>query len=119
MTTKQTKTKTKKTIPKAKPQVAPEPEAEKVISEEEAHVNKLLAMVVEPDSDLKNMLVEHVGTKLDQEEVTVHMIAEILALEFPEFIVSLAEENFLRGYQLGLDDAYKSITGIARENTAE
>ena len=33
------------------------------------------------------------------------MIAEILAVEFPEFVWAFAEENFLRGYQLGLDDA--------------
>ena len=30
---------------------------------------------------------------------------ETLADEFPEFIMAFAEENFLRGYQLGLDDA--------------
>jgi|1_EtaG_2_1085319.scaffolds.fasta_scaffold01408_12 hypothetical protein len=114
-------TKPKKTTPKAPPLKAPEIEADTnpTITEEEAHANELLAMVVEPDSELKDMLVKHVGTKLDKEEVTVHMIAEILALEFPEFVVSLAEENFLRGYQLGLDDAYKSITGIAQENAAE
>ena len=33
------------------------------------------------------------------------MIAEVLALDFPEFAYAYAEENFLRGYQLGLDDA--------------
>jgi len=46
-----------------------------------------------------------VGTKLDQEDVTVHMIAEVMASEFPEFLFSLAEENFLRGYKVGLNDA--------------
>jgi hypothetical protein len=33
------------------------------------------------------------------------MIAEVLATDFPEFTFSFAEENFLRGYQLGLEDA--------------
>ena len=33
------------------------------------------------------------------------MIAEVLALDFPEFAYAYAEENFLRGYKLGLDDA--------------
>ena len=33
------------------------------------------------------------------------MIAEVLASEFPEFLFAVAEENFLRGYQLGLNDA--------------
>ena len=80
---------------------------EKVITEQEVHENPLLALGVEPgsDSELKNFLVEYVGTKLDNEEVTVNMISEVLAAEFPEFVFAFAEENFLRGYQLGLDDA--------------
>jgi len=89
---------------------------EKVISEEEAHKNELLAMIVHPDSELKDMLVEYVGTRLDQEEVTVNMIAETIATEFPEFAFAYAEENFLRGYQLGLDDAHKTF---ARETESE
>ena len=77
------------------------------ISEEQAHRNPMLAMTVEPgtDTELKNFLVEYVGSKLDNEEVTVHMISEVLAAEFPEFVFAFAEENFLRGYKLGLDDA--------------
>tara|TARA_Y100000593_G_scaffold63576_1_gene117502 strand:+ start:4307 stop:4603 length:297 start_codon:yes stop_codon:yes gene_type:complete len=67
--------------------------------------NPMLSMVVEKDSALKEYLVEYVGTKLDQEDVTVHMIAEVMASEFPEFLFSLAEENFLRGYKVGLNDA--------------
>jgi|TARA_R110002012_G_scaffold314835_1_gene527938 hypothetical protein len=78
---------------------------EKVITEEEVHTNPMLAMVVNKDSDLKDYLVEYVGSKLDKEEVTVHMISEVLASDFPEFAFAFAEENFLRGYQLGLEDA--------------
>ena len=78
---------------------------EKVITEKELHTNKTLAMPVQTDTELKNILVEYVGTKLNTEEVTVNMIAEVLALDFPEFAYAYAEENFLRGYQLGLDDA--------------
>jgi len=78
---------------------------EKTMSEEEAHQNPMLAMCVEGDSELKSYLVEYVGTKLDNEEVTVNMIAEVLAADFPEFTFAFAEENFLRGYQLGIDDA--------------
>ena len=33
------------------------------------------------------------------------MIAEVLASDFPEFTFAFAEENFLRGYKLGLQDA--------------
>tara|TARA_R110001583_G_scaffold10076_2_gene47051 strand:- start:41878 stop:42171 length:294 start_codon:yes stop_codon:yes gene_type:complete len=78
---------------------------EKIITEKEIHTNKTLAMPVQADTELKNLLVEYVGVKLDTEEVTVNMIAEVLALDFPEFAYAYAEENFLRGYQLGLDDA--------------
>ena len=74
-------------------------------TEQETHTNPMLAMPVSPDSELKSYLVEYVGTKLDNEEVTVNMVAEVLATDFPEFVFAFAEENFLRGYQLGLDDA--------------
>ena len=78
---------------------------EKIITEEEAHTTPLLGLVVQPESKLKEYLIEYVGTKFDNESVTVNMIAETLAEEFPEFTMAFAEENFLRGYQLGLDDA--------------
>ena len=78
---------------------------EKIITEEEAHTNPLLGLFVQPESKLKEYLIEYVGTKFDNESVTVNMIAETLAEEFPEFTMAFAEENFLRGYQLGLDDA--------------
>jgi|TARA_R100001163_G_C5057766_1_gene194296 hypothetical protein len=82
---------------------------EKVLNEEEAHTNPMLAMAVEPDSELKQFLIDYVGKKLspENEEVTVNMVAEVLATDFPEFTFAFAEENFLRGYQLGLDDAEK------------
>tara|TARA_R100000908_G_C3742028_1_gene138303 strand:+ start:321 stop:608 length:288 start_codon:yes stop_codon:yes gene_type:complete len=88
---------------------------EKTISEKEIHKNPRLHMPVNPDSELKNYLVDYVGNKLnpEDEEVTINMIAEVLATDFPEFVLPFAEENFLRGYKLGLDDAeelYKKST---------
>ena len=87
----------------------------KTITEEEAHTNPMLALPVEPNSELKSYLVDYVGKKLspENEQVTVNMIAEVLAADFPEFVFAFAEENFLRGYQLGLDDA----TGLHTEPT--
>ena len=83
---------------------------EKIITENEATENPLLGMPVESgESELKDYLVNYTGTKLDQENVTVQMIAEVLAVEFPEFAFSFAEENYIRGYQLGLEDALRSI----------
>tara|TARA_R100001509_G_C4760459_1_gene179545 strand:+ start:57 stop:317 length:261 start_codon:yes stop_codon:yes gene_type:complete len=57
-------------------------------------------------SDLKNYIVEYVGTKLNPEDnkVTLDMVINVLADDFPEVILSLAEENFIRGYEQGLED---------------
>jgi len=76
------------------------------ISAKEAEKNPTLEEVVEPENDLKNMLVEYVGEKLSPEsgEVTVAMIVDVLAEEFPEFVMVLAEENWVRGYHQALDD---------------
>jgi hypothetical protein len=79
---------------------------QKTITEQQLHENPDLAAVVERETELKNYLVEYVGTKFDQEDVTVAMIVDIMAMEFPEFMMAVAEENFLRGYKSGLDDAY-------------
>ena len=79
-------------------------------TEEQAHQNPVLAMSVNQDSELKTYLVDYVGNKFDQENVTVNMIAEIMAHEFPEFVYAMAEENFLRGYQLGLNDAVNGFS---------
>jgi len=86
------------------------------ITEEQAHLNPVLAMTVEKDSELKSYLVDYVGTKFDQENVTVNMVAEILATEFPDFMYAMAEENFLRGYQLGLNDAINGFTELEDED---
>tara|TARA_B100000424_G_C22892222_1_gene474633 strand:+ start:607 stop:900 length:294 start_codon:yes stop_codon:yes gene_type:complete len=76
------------------------------ISAKEAQKNPTLEELVEPDNDLKNMLVEYVGEKTNPEngEVTVAMIVETLADEFPEFVMVLAEENWIRGYHQALED---------------
>jgi len=65
-----------------------------------------LEEVVEPDNDLKNMLVEYVGEQNDPGDqlVTVEMIVETLANEFPEVVLALAEENWTRGYRQALND---------------
>tara|TARA_R100000030_G_C3220350_1_gene115739 strand:+ start:148 stop:447 length:300 start_codon:yes stop_codon:yes gene_type:complete len=89
-----------------------------VVNEEQFHTNEMLAMSVSADNELKDMLVTYVGTKFDKEDVTVNMIVETLAHEFPEFVYAFAEENFLRGYQLGLDDANKSIDQVIEETKA-
>ena len=60
----------------------------------------------ETDTPLKEILVEYVGEKVNPEnqEVTLEHILDVMAEEFPEFVLALAEENFLRGYAQGLAD---------------
>jgi hypothetical protein len=68
--------------------------------------NELLTQVVETNNPLKEMFVEYVGEKLQPEngEVTVEMIVDVLADEFPEFVLAVAEENFIRGYKQAFVD---------------
>tara|TARA_R100000995_G_C3410414_1_gene89127 strand:- start:214 stop:537 length:324 start_codon:yes stop_codon:yes gene_type:complete len=65
-----------------------------------------LKQKVETDTEMKNWLVNYVGEKHDPDsgEVTVEMIVETMATEFPEFLMAVAEENWVRGYHQALDD---------------
>ncbi len=65
-----------------------------------------LKEVVNTTTELKKWLVNYVGEKHDPEngEVTVEMIVETMAIEFPEFLMAIAEENWVRGYHQALDD---------------
>ena len=58
------------------------------------------------ETALKKILVDYVGNKInpENEEVTVEMVIEVLANEFPEFVMAVAEENWIRGYQQALTD---------------
>lgn len=68
--------------------------------------NETAKKVVLPEGPLKQLFVNYVGDKLRPEngEVTAEMIVAVLAEEFPEFVLLLAEENFMRGYQQALED---------------
>ena len=73
--------------------------------------NPMLHVAVKKDNPLKQMIVDYVGKRFATNEdgedyfVTVQMVAETLATEFPEFLIVMAEENWIRGYKQGLDDA--------------
>jgi hypothetical protein len=69
--------------------------------------NPLLESTVETQqSDLKRWLVNYVGEKTNPEngDVTVENIIEVMADEFPEFLLVIAEENWIRGYHQALTD---------------
>ena len=58
----------------------------------------VLDEVVTTDNDLKSFIVNHVGKKLNPKDndVTINMVIEAMA----------DEENWVRGYQQGLDDVH-------------
>ena len=68
--------------------------------------NPDLLKPVEPENEMKSWLVNYVGDKLQPEndQVNVEMIIQVMAQEFPEFLMPLAEENFIRGYRQALAD---------------
>lgn len=72
--------------------------------------------ILKVDGQLKDIIVEYVGEKLQPEndEITLEMVIEILAAEFPEVVLALAEENFLRGYSQGIEDL--EVVGVKTSN---
>ena len=62
--------------------------------------NPILDETVLGDNDLKEFVVNYVGGIVDPEDgnITVEMIVDIFAEQFPEFLMAVAEENFIRGY---------------------
>ena len=71
--------------------------------------------IIITDGKLKELFVDYVGNKLNPEndEVTMGMVIDVLAEEFPEVLLTVAEENYLRGYETALEDlsAFKEMQG--------
>ncbi len=65
-----------------------------------------LKEVIPSDSELKELIINYVGETLnpDSEEITVEQIIEVFAQQFPEFLLTLAEENWINGYTQALKD---------------
>ena len=98
---------------KAKKAKKKEVEAEEQVSPEQDEVSQ----VINPsDGPLKQMLVDYVGSVMQPEngEVTVEMIVQAMASEFPDFLLVVAKENWIRGYQQAMFD----IENIEKENAA-
>ena len=67
--------------------------------------NENLNETLGTDTGLKELVVNYIGERLARsEEITVDMAVEVFAAEFPEFLLAVAEENFLRGYEQALID---------------
>ena len=69
-------------------------------------VTQGLKETVDTNTVMKNWLVNYVGDQHNPQEdaVTVEMIVETMAEEFPEFLMAVAEENWIRGYHQALED---------------
>jgi len=90
----------------------------------EVEHNPMLHEAVNTDSALKEWLVDYVGEKLKPEtdEVTVEMIVATIADEFPEFLMVIAEENWVRGYHQALVDVEEgenALEEVAEDTTEE
>tara|TARA_Y100000310_G_C20008495_1_gene501808 strand:+ start:131 stop:478 length:348 start_codon:yes stop_codon:yes gene_type:complete len=80
----------------------------KTITEKEAIENPTLEQLIGKDSELKRWIVDYVGINSEEfirdDEITVQMIVNVFAKEFPEFLLAVAEENWIRGYHQALED---------------
>jgi len=85
---------------------------------EEEVINEDLRKEVQIDSHLKTLLVNYVGSQHNPEnnEITVEMIVETMAKEFPEFLMAVAEENFIRGYKQAFADLDEHQRQVEEEN---
>ena len=76
--------------------------------------------IVQKDNPMKKWLVDYVGQKLKPEngEITVEMIVKAMSDEFPDFLMLVAQENWLRGYQQALYDVdYGELSKNEQEST--
>ena len=70
--------------------------------------------VIPSESELKEIIVNYVGNIKNPEtdEVTVEDVVEIFSQQFPEFLLAVAEENWVNGYSQALCD----VKYLEREN---
>jgi hypothetical protein len=63
-------------------------------------------IIKKSETKLKDLIIDFVGNKLnpENEEVTIHHITEVFTEEFPEFLLVMAEENWINGYTQALTD---------------
>lgn len=76
---------------------------------------------IKNDTPLKDLIVNFVGNKLQpkDDEVTIEHIAEVFSEEFPEFLLTLAEENWVNGYTQALNDVNFVENEMKKQNVTE
>tara|TARA_R100001510_G_C7472490_1_gene88141 strand:+ start:251 stop:520 length:270 start_codon:yes stop_codon:yes gene_type:complete len=85
---------------------------------------ELYKEVVPTETELKEIIVNYVGKVLnpEAEEITVEQVVEVFASEFPEFLLVVAEENWINGYTQALKDTESvsnEVNEIHSRKTAE
>jgi hypothetical protein len=67
------------------------------------------------------MIVNYVGMKKQPEDdaVTLQMVLDTFSEEFPEFVLPVAEENFIRGYNQALFDVDQGNNAMREIETKE
>ena len=80
--------------------------------------SEVLQEKVETNTEMKSWLVNYVGEKKSPEngDVTVEMIVDTMAQEFPEFLMAVAEENWVRGYHQALEDVTEGERIVREES---
>ena len=76
---------------------------------------------VKNDTPLKDLIVDFVGNKLNPEndEVTIEHITEVFSEEFPEFLLKMAEDNWINGYTQALNDVDFVKNEMKKQNVTE
>tara|TARA_A100000164_G_scaffold31017_2_gene23948 strand:+ start:2092 stop:2355 length:264 start_codon:yes stop_codon:yes gene_type:complete len=76
---------------------------------------------IKNDTPLKDLIVDFVGNKLNPEndEVTIEHITEVFSEQFPEFLLKMAEENWINGYTQALNDVDFVKNEMKKQNVAE
>lgn len=86
-------------------------ETEEFPTEAQQDANPALTEPVEKVNPMKTWLVEYVGNILNPADgnVTTEMIVHAFGVEFPELMLAIAEENWMRGYAQALHDSEKGF----------
>ena len=87
------------------------PETEEFPAEAQQDKNPVLTEPLEPVNPMKEWLIDYVGNILKPADgnVTTEMIVHAFGVEFPELMLAIAEENWMRGYAQALHDSEKGF----------
>ena len=73
------------------------------------------------DNQLKEYIINYTGDKKNPEDesVTIEMIIDVLAEAFPELVLCLSEENWVRGYTQALTDVEEGEKMLHKDKNEE